>query len=64
MGDQLSGCVKHIGLRDRSLSAIHEIERALDMIGEPGKTDHDIAKVIVDAELGLRALVNDALGPR
>lgn len=34
------------------------LDRALGVIGEPDKTDHDLAKIIVDNELKLRGLVN------
>lgn len=40
------------------------LEKALDLIGEPDKTDHDLAKIIVDNEVELRALVRYAIGPR
>lgn len=40
------------------LAALNEV---LNTIGHEGKTDHDMAAVIVDNEIGLRALFNDML---
>jgi hypothetical protein len=37
------------------------LTRALDMIGDTKKTDHDLAKIIVDHELQIRMLLVFAL---
>jgi len=42
----------------RGAAAILE---ALDLMGREEKTDHDLAKIIVDAEIDLRAIVQAAL---
>lgn len=41
--------------------AAMRLDDALNIIGAPGKTDHDLAKIIVDNELMLRKLVAHVL---
>lgn len=41
--------------------AAQALDSALELIGEPGKTDHDLAKIVCDHELGLRKIVNFVL---
>lgn len=41
--------------------AAMRLDSALNLIGEPGKTDHDLARLIVENELLLRKLVNHTL---
>lgn len=51
-------------MKTRQLSALKgasAVAEAIELIGEDGKTDHDMAKIIVENELAIRDLVRFAL---
>lgn len=45
----------------QAIRGIAALEEALGVVGVPEMTDHDMAKIICEHELELRALVNFAL---
>lgn len=53
-----------IEISNQGRSAVYQVEQMLDCIGNPAKTDHSIAKLLVDYEREFRALVRDVLGQR
>jgi hypothetical protein len=48
----------HTNKKARAIAGLAALTELIGLIGKDGKTDHDLAKVVVDHELELRALAS------